>query len=180
MFKSQSITFISAVVVAVLISWILVIPQVGRVNSLGENKRRQTEELVVIRGSQTAINDAVAFFTSVSDSDKAVLDLSAPPSPDIHDIAVLMNKLITESGLVLRDINIAESDKKFNNTSVVVPVPVTITAVGTYENFKIFLTNIENILRIFDIAKLDIAEESASAQTPQFIFTVQGSAYYSR
>lgn len=180
MLKSQFLILISAFVTAVLISWLFVIPQVGRVNSLSDDKNKNMLELDVVRQSQDMVKDSVKFFASLTLQERNLLDSVAPPAPDIHDLAVLINGFVVESGMLLRDINIAESPASSVEGFTLSAIPLSITMQGSYENFKIFLERVEQSLRIFDIAKIDITQESGVTGSGQFIFKVQGSAYYTK
>ncbi|OGZ61732.1 MAG: hypothetical protein A2932_00480 [Candidatus Spechtbacteria bacterium RIFCSPLOWO2_01_FULL_46_10] len=180
MFKSQYLILISAIFVAVLIGWLLIIPKISAIEKANGRKEMENGELAVVRQTQAAVEDSITFFDSLSEQDLELLELAAPNDPDTHNLAVLMNRLVVESGLLLRDMNIEDDDVKNADGAPLGTIPLSITATGTYENFKLFLAKAEQTLRLFDISRIDVGQDTGIEDAEQFVFNVRGFAYYTK
>lgn len=196
----RTIAVFAILTLAGLVSFFLVWPKIGEVNSLRNKLSKQREEGLLARSRFETTQQAIAQFQSLPKKDRDLVDSAFPDAVDLPNLFVLVDALISRSGLVGEDIhisvtprsNIQQAQPITQATAAVAPrflstVPsspfgetdITFTAVGSYESLKIFLDAIEKSLKIFDLQTVTLEASEKSEQVHGgFKFGVTLKTYY--
>lgn len=180
MLKPLTIITLSLFIAAVALGWFFIIPNVRQIGVLQDGLVQEKEDLAILQQAGAAIEGAQNFYAGLSEKNIKLLSLAAPSAPDKHDLAFQLNRHAAESGVILREIVVADPLAAREGTSgVLFAVPITLQLEGSYTTLKAFLVNVEQSLRIFDVMKISInsieAEEEGGGT---FSFEVSGNAYY--
>ncbi len=119
---------------------------------------------------------------------QAAVELSFPAKSEIADALTQISGLLKLNNLTLESVNISEiaapqkktSTNNSNSVSAVKAfnkVSFDVDLLGTYENFKKFLGNLEANIRIFDIEQLDL-RPLATKGTNLYSASLKINAYY--
>lgn len=119
---------------------------------------------------------------------QAAVELSFPAKSEIADALTQISGLLKLNNLTLESVNISEiaapqkktSTNNSNSISAVKAfnkVSFDVDLLGTYENFKKFLGNLEANIRIFDIEQLDL-RPLATKGTNLYSASLKINAYY--
>lgn len=100
---------------------------------------------------------------NIDTTDLARLTTLLPDSVDNVVLILDLNALSARSGLLLSNIDVMKSDAKSVNSSSALPatgvspvgsIDLSLSAIGTYDAFRAFLTGIEKSARLLDIRDL--------------------------
>ena len=81
------------------------------------------------------------------------LEQALPDAPNLEQIFVMTQKLSGRNGLLLKRIDTGSVVKVIEEKNIL-GVPVRLTALGTYQDFKNFLLDIERSAKFFNVEKI--------------------------
>jgi len=112
--------------------------------------------------AQKKLTDAAL---SISSADREMLNYALPDAPDAPGLAVIMKSLAAAAGVKLTSFDVSEPSASDGSSSGAVrQAEITIALdLVTYDRLKIFLTSLENSLRIFNLKSLTFSPANGSA-----------------
>lgn len=111
----------------------------------------------------TQQNELADARNNIDTTDLARLTTLLPDSVDNVVLILDLNALASRSGLLLSNIDVMKSDTKSANSAGALPaagvspvgyIDLSLSAVGTYDAFRAFLTGVEKSARLLDIRDL--------------------------
>ncbi|QQG46138.1 MAG: type 4a pilus biogenesis protein PilO [Candidatus Niyogibacteria bacterium] len=93
-------------------------------------------------------DNLLASYNAISAQELKKIKNFLPENANHGLFVVQMSNMANESGLLLKNINIAAREERSSE------VPVSISVSGSYQNFIGFLNRLERSLRLIDVAKL--------------------------
>jgi Tfp pilus assembly protein PilO len=162
---------------SILVLFLLIMPKVTQIQNIREGILIQQDNIEILDLRLENFEKQTLKFNSVSDDDLAVLDKLLPYEVDLPNLLVVMDSLITRSGLATEDIvvstTIEEGNVAFNDTSVpskevarkkedqikeaLRSTSLNVFVKGSYDSFKEFLKKTEKILRLSEVEKIRLS-----------------------
>ena len=168
-----------------------VLPQFQGIPVESEKKARLDDVLARFEEIRKKKDDIVANYSAVSESDVARLDRMLPTDPDIGHLLVNLDLLIRKDGLQMTGIQFqppgkgttmnqppvdAAAEAQFQKIVRYEKLPLNLSLIGTYENFRQFLIDIENVIRLTDVRSITFS--AGTVQGTNYTFSVQADTYY--
>lgn len=175
--RPTSIITISLVLGSLALAWFLVVPNVQNIMVMRNELVSEQEDLLVFQQTGVSVESAKRFYANLSESEKRLISLAAPASPDKHDLIIILNRFAEDNGLILKSITVDDSTKSEIVDDSLASVSASLELEGSYEAFKAFMKNVEDSLRIFDIDSVKIGAPDGGDIT-RLTFEVSGDAYY--
>lgn len=145
-----------------------------------------------VNSKKTAINEVNKLIRSYQDDQelrdaKAAVDIALPVDSDLAGAIIQLNGLLTLNDLSLQSMNVNEpssqqrsaANRAGGTSSFIKPLEklaITLSISGEYSNFKNFLKNLENNIRIFDVEEINL-NIGSNPQLP-YNFSIRVIAYY--
>lgn len=164
--------------------WLFVWPAFQEVLATQHLLSVERQKLEVLRTAQSDVEAAVAQFVALDEELKEPVMLAAPAYPNEHDVAVLLNQLAQESGLLVSRLTVEKNEQdgeEADPEGSVGSVSAVLLSEGSYEALKQFLRSSETSLRIFDPQRILIEEnqqEDSESVGPPLRIEVTGRAYF--
>lgn len=116
-------------------------------------------------------NELASARNDIDPADLARLTIFLPDSVDNVGLILDLNALAARSGLSLSNIDVVKNEAKSSNsaalpaggTSLVGSIDLSLSAVGTYDAFRAFLTGIEKSARLLDVRDLSVRGSDSGA-----------------
>lgn len=159
------------ITIGVLVFFLAVVPLVRMLQSGGkaslvdaENRNRIAQSSL---DTEKKLADAAL---SLSTEDRNMLAYALPLEVDAPGLVVMMKSLALASGVKMSTFDVAEPPTESGEAAGAVGRAIITTSIdmATYDRLKIFLTNTEVSLRLFDLKSLSFSPASGSANM-QFI-----------
>lgn len=182
--------------------FLLIMPQFREVRDLRSTKTRLQGEVETVREKITSTKKAIAKFEALKQEDIARIEAALPKEIDLPNLLVLVESLISSSGLITEDINVQESkpivvrateQATSQGAGGISPrflsgltgedrghraATIIFSLLGTYESFKGFLQVTERSLRIFDVETISFSSPTGGEGSGVFRFSVKMNTYY--
>lgn len=200
------IIILAIIAFAAVLVFVLVLPQWRAVQDMRTRVAIQRQDAERIEQEFSAVKDTVAKFKVLEEQEKGRVFSALPPAPELPDLYILIDSLVTSSGLISKDITISiqESVEVASTgqpqSGTVIPTllesagskgvgakdvgsaVITVSALGEYEALKGFLRSLEQSLRILDIHNINF---EAPKSLPEggfepFLFSVKVRTYFKR
>ena len=182
--------------------FLLVMPQFREVRDLKVANTRLRGEVESVREKITSTKKAIAKFKAIEQEDIARIEAALPKEIDLPNLLVLVESLISSSGLITQDIDVlaskpivvraaaqttsqgargisprflskaTEEDRGHRAATIV------FSMLGTYESFKGFLADAERSLRIFDVETISFSSPASGEGSGIFRFSMKMKTYY--
>ena len=181
--------------------FLLVMPKVREVRELASTKTRLQGEVETVREKIVSTKNTIAKFTAIEQGDITRIEAALPKEIDLPNLLVLVESLISSSGLITQDIDVlaskpivrrAAAQTTSQSAGGISPrflsapteedrghavATIAFSMLGTYESFKAFLQDAERSLRIFDVETISFSSP-ASGQSAVFSFSMKMKTYY--
>lgn len=137
----------------------------GGILALQTEKKILESALVDARALEERINELNAKLASISEGQIARLDAFLPDTIDATKLIVDTNAIARRSGMTISDVDVKEElIKKEENISGgprIVPVTLSFSVSGSYNQLRSFLSDMATSLRVMDITDLsfDVEED---------------------
>ncbi len=192
------ITFVVLVFSAVLV-FVLIKPKFEETVSLRAKLATQIAETSEVKAKFETTRLAILQFQELSEQDKDLVSLAFPDGVDLPDLLVLVDSLISRSGLIGEDININVNAPSKKETQAEPPVgavmprfiaverepqgygeiDIIFSVVGSYESFKDFLKELEMNLRIFSVQSISFSAVQLAEKISEVVrFRLAMKTYY--
>lgn len=201
--KPQLIITFALLVLGGVFVFVLVLPKFEAIGVLQNKLARNREDIKIAESKFQATKKAIDQFKNLTQKDLNLVDSALPDKMDLPDLLVLVDALIAQSGLIGEDITIhAETDESQKNViasplaaGTIAPkfiqkqddisgrgkASISFSVIGSYELFKLFLKQLEQNLRIFDVQTISFTSvHSAGKSDEAFRFGVHMNTYYSK
>ncbi|OGZ95811.1 MAG: hypothetical protein A3I44_04940 [Candidatus Sungbacteria bacterium RIFCSPLOWO2_02_FULL_51_17] len=130
----------------------------------------------------------VSSYAAISDDDIKRLDSMLPEGPEIGELLVNLDLLVKKHRLQLTGIQFQKIERETtgrprNAAEVALlakkivrysKLPITLNMIGSYENFRKFIVELESIIRITDVRNITLGGGVTGSHT----FTLQADTYY--
>lgn len=159
-----------------------------------ENLNNIASELDEIISKRDSLLESI---NTISKEDLARIDEALPHGPHAADFLVMLEQVVLQSGLVLKRVEVsslsnttlpeqgASSAKgqpamgsialSVKQKKATTEFPVSLVVAGSYESFKLFLQNIEHLVRITNVTDVSF---SSAEKRDTFEFNVKGETFY--
>jgi len=140
----------------------LVLPQYDTVRTRMAQRAQLEVALKNAQDSETLFAQKVQDYNTISEPDRIKLEHILPGEHDAVRLILYLNNVARASGVTLEDISVPDSvpTAAGDQTGAPVgyqPVDVSFNFAGSYGQLTSFLTELEQSLRIFDIAELSFS-----------------------
>ena len=149
-----------------LVFFLAIVPLVRMLQSGGKasisDARERNRVAQNTLDSEKKLADAAS---SLSAADRDMLAYALPAEPDAPGLVVIMKSLAIASGVKLTsfDVSTPPSSEGSGASAAGQAIITASLDLVTYDRLKIFLTNMENSLRIFDLKSLSFSPGTGSA-----------------
>lgn len=123
------------------------LPQIKSIQDLRGDARDKERDFAAILEKFESTKAVIAQFRSIEERDRELVLSALPKDLDVPNLLVRLDDLVVSSGLVSEAIGIKGD-------------VISITVLGNYESLKVFLKQLEQSLRIFDVEAISFAEDS--------------------
>lgn len=157
----------------------LVLPQYDDVRVLMAKRAELEVALKNAQDSEDLFAVKVKAYNTISDEDKVKLERILPTERDAVRLILYLNNVARASGVTLEDIKVPDTAPPTGDQQAQVagasvgyqPVDVSFKFLGSYGQLTSFLTELEQSLRIFDIADLSFVVSDKGL--PSYSITVR-------
>lgn len=170
-----------------VIFFLLVMPQFRASQDLRSLNTRLKGEARVAREKITSTQSVIDQFEALEQSDIARVEAALPKELDLPNLLVLVESLISSSGLIVQDIDVRSTARVAPQAATQEPpsegreeASIDFSMIGTYESFRSFLEDAERSLRIFDAKSLNFSSPSISQGVGGFRFSVTMNTYFAK
>lgn len=163
--------------------WQIILPAYSEVRTRQEMLNQKKAELQKLEELVGKMNELVSVYKEKETEIEKVWQI-LPKEKDISGLLVQFESLAAQSGLILGAIDFseveiqeqirAESQRKITPPYKTLSVSIKIT--GSYDAFKIFLSNLESNLRLTDVQSINFASKGEISDI--FEFSLKGNVYY--
>lgn len=168
---SKDIIFFSAVAIVLLFVWFFIWPAVQNIEELRETQTQDRDDLQILQNTQNSVQEFLGFFGSLTEEEKRLVDLAAPKGVGKADLAILMNNIAQNNGVVINSISITEGAGSANGLTA---AKISLLVEGNYPSLKAFIGGLEQTLRIFNIDSLSISAVPDGLDR----YDISGKVYY--
>jgi Tfp pilus assembly protein PilO len=177
--RAPLFAIIGGVVIAVLLVFFLVLPELGKVSKAKDDLATATAQEQTLTVQRNALEDTKA---NAEQNRKIIEQVhnQIPPTADEGGLLQLINKAMLDSGLDLT--NISPSTPTFDDTTGLSSIVLQVSAVGTYSDVTAFAYRIETLPRAAKITALSLSPGAAPTSTltsPPLTMTATIEAYTS-
>ena len=182
--------------------FLLVMPQFREVRALADAKTRLQGEVATVQEKIISTKNTIAKFMAIEREDVARIEAALPKEIDLPNLLVLVESLVSSSGLITQDIDVlvskpvvgvARSQAAVAGARGISPrflskpteedrghraATIALSMLGTYESFKGFLQDAERSLRIFDVETISFSSPASGQSTGVFRFSMKMKTYY--
>lgn len=142
----------------------LVLPQYDTVRTLMAQRAQLEVALKNAQDSETLFAQKVQDYNTISEQDRIKLEHILPGEHDAVRLILYLNNVARASGVTLEDISVPDpapapttAGDQSGTPSGYQPVDVSFKFSGSYGQLISFLTELEQSLRIFDVAELSFS-----------------------
>ena len=134
-----------------------------------------SKELIVLR------NRLIADYTSISSVDMEKLLKICPAGADIPKLVMQISDMAVESGVSIENIDAVERQVIFDPSGAAglgacSKIDLTISFSANYDDFSVFLAEMEKSLRLIDIEEADVF----TSDTGTYNFNIKALTYYTQ
>lgn len=167
------------IAIAVVMTFLWTVPLWNESKLLVASKEELQNTLQRFQFLQKKFDDLRNQYSSISKENLASLDEILPSSPGAAVLLVNLEKISKDSGVSLKNINVADAKTSGPSAGQVIDapyetLPFDISFVSSYEVFRTFLRNLEESRRLLDIS--DIAFSSGKNNSYQF--SIKAATYW--
>ena len=178
----RTLTPILSIIIAVLLFMFFIQPQYAEIQSVKNEIKTYTDATAQYAGFSALLQDKLSVKTQRSAYESERLDTLVPDSVDATRLLVDLEKIATTHGLLFGNITTKGGDVMLaRGTDGAVDAPesaelatvdVSFAVIGTYDQFKDFLKDLERSVTLFEVTeiKYSVTEESV---LQQFSLTVR-------
>jgi Tfp pilus assembly protein PilO len=151
--RAPLFVLIGGVVLAVLLIFFLVLPEMGKVSKAKDDLASAQAKQQTLTVQQRALEDTKA---NAAQNHKTIQEVhhKIPPTADEPGLLLLVNGAMLDSGLDLT--NISPSTPTFDQTTGLSTITLAVTATGTYSDVTAFAYRIETLPRAAKITSLTL------------------------
>ena len=151
--RAPLFVIIGGVVLAVLLIFFLVLPEMGKVSKAKDDLASAHAKEQTLTVQQRALEDTKA---NAAENRKTIQEVhhKIPPTADEPGLLLLVNGAMLDSGLDLT--NISPSTPTFDQTTGLSTITLSVTATGTYSDVTAFTYRIETLPRAAKITSLTL------------------------
>lgn len=165
----MNFTFISLIIIIVFsfsLVFGLIVPKYNSVLEMRQKVTQSKTELVDYRGLIAKSEEYLAKLTELSQDVKKI-NLALPPRKDESAVVASIEKFVSNSGLILKDIDIKIISEKLSQKIISEEFQekkyqtaiINLTLSGDYNLIKSFLSALEKNMPIMNLVSLDIIHE---------------------
>lgn len=159
-------------IVLIVFGWFVLGPKFVKTNATRDRLALLEEQRANLEADQQELNRLIAKMED-SDSEIRLLDEAVPLTGRPTKIAVLLDTFAQNSGVALTQLNVSspedfissgnkdELENPFQGNRDLATIDVSVTAVGTIEQFRNFLILLEQSGRLIDVDTLNVASGDA-------------------
>lgn len=151
--RAPLFVLIGGVVLAVLLIFFLVLPEMGKVSKAKDDLASAQAKQQTLTVQERALQDTKA---NAAQNRKTIQEVhhKIPPTADEPGLLLLVNGAMLDSGLDLT--NISPSTPTFDQTTGLSTITLAVTATGTYSDVTAFAYRIETLPRAAKITSLTL------------------------
>ncbi len=151
--RAPLFVIIGGVVLAVLLIFFLVLPEMGKVSKAKDDLASAQAKEQTLTVQERALEDTKA---NAAQNHKTIQEVhhKIPPTADEPGLLLLVNGAMLDSGLDLT--NISPSTPTFDQTTGLSTITLSVTATGTYSDVTAFTYRIETLPRAAKITSLTL------------------------
>lgn len=123
------------------------LPRIRDIQDLRSDTLEQAKALEIVQEKFESTKGVISQFQSIEEGDRRRIASALPKSLDLPNLLVHLDALVSSSGLLSEAIDARET-------------VINITVLGNYESLKVFLNELEQSLRIFDVETVSFTEDS--------------------
>lgn len=154
---------------------------VGRYQQVGALRQALAERQALVDERQQALDNFASeldrYQTQLSGDDQDKFAAMVPQNKSTAELLSALDALANSSGIRLLEASINEPTARRGATSAATMLQLAISLEGRYQNFKTFLSQLEQSVRLFDVQQLQITE---STSPEELVIDVQANAYFLR
>jgi Tfp pilus assembly protein PilO len=157
---------LAVLVIGALVFFLAIVPLVRMLQTGGKASLADAEERNRSAQSKLDTDKKLAnAASSLTSEDRNMLAYALPFEVDAPGLVVMMKSLAIASGVKMSTFDVAEPPAESGESAGAVGRAVITTSIDlvTYDRLKIFLTNTEASLRLFDIKSMSFSPASGSA-----------------
>ena len=152
----KTITTFVVLAAAGVVFFLMVWPKVGEVQGLRAALSDRQADALIIGNRFESTKKAIEQFNRLSKADIGLVESALPESPDLPNLYILLQSIISSAGLIGEDIQVTK-DKNDDSLNI------SVTLHGSYESLKAYLSEAEKSLRIFDVESITFSSPEVSS-----------------
>ena len=156
-------TILAYIILALTIGYAFVYPGVGDVSNLMVQKTQYENSLATVSNIETRKKQLLADFNNIPNQDKKNMEIILPNSFDYVRLVSQIDNVASKNGISIKNINTANVDSSVGDTIAEAGAPrayqagvISFSFEATYDNFRKFIKNMEESLRILDVRSVEV------------------------
>jgi len=185
--NSKTIMIILCLLTSILIVWQFVLPEYEQVSSLNNEISQLEQKVSKLEKLNAQLNDLMATYKQNEEMINKFYKV-LPTGKDIPGILDRFELMSFQSGMILNSIDFSEgtkqagvADASAQGISSISEQPLkaltlSIKLSGTYDSFRVFLSNLENLVRLSDVQTISFSFSLENADLADF--SLAANVYY--
>ncbi len=179
-------SFLPFIVIGICIAlyYMYMAPTYADITALSTTKSEYTSALANIALLKSHRDAILAQYSAIDPSNIAKLQEIIPGTSNSVDVVSNINALAAQYGMSIRQVKITEPQTEdrtaVDSTAPTAPYQtstITFSTTGPYQQFTLFLHDLESNIRLFDVTSLSIASDQKTPTAQLFDYTVTVNTY---